>query len=52
MFSITTIELSMSRPTPSARPPRLMMLSDTPVACSSAKVAMIEIGMASAMAIG
>ena len=35
---MTTIELSTSMPTPSASPPRLMMLSETPVACSSANV--------------
>ena len=52
MFSRTMIELSTSIPTPSARPPRLMMLSETPNASISAKVPITEMGMASAMATG
>ena len=52
MFSSTTMELSISIPTPSASPPRLSRLSDTPAAWSSAKVAIREMGMASATAMG
>ena len=52
MFSSTMIELSTSIPTPSASPPRLMMLSDTPNASMRANVPITEMGIASAMATG
>ncbi len=52
MFSSTTMELSTNIPTPSARPPRLMMLRLTPAASMSAKVPTTEIGIASAIATG
>ena len=52
MLSSTTIELSSSMPTPSARPASDMRLSDTPNASISANVATTEIGMDSATAIG
>ena len=51
-FSKTTMELSTNIPTPSARPPRLMMFKDTPAKSSSENDAITEIGMASAMATG
>ena len=52
MFSSTTIELSTSMPTPSASPPRLMMLRLTPAASMSEKVPTTEIGIARAIAKG
>ena len=43
------MELSTSIPTPSARPPRVIRLSVIPEKYMSAKVAMMETGMATAM---
>ncbi len=51
-FSSTTMELSTSMPTPRARPPRLMMFSDTPAASMRANVPTTEMGMAAATATG
>ena len=52
MFSSTMMELSTSIPTPSASPPRLMMLRETSNASMRAKVPITEIGIASAIATG
>jgi len=52
IFSSTTMELSPSMPTPRARPPRLMMFSETPNASMRANVPITEMGMARAMATG
>ena len=49
MFSSTTMALSTSMPTPRASPPSVIMFSVKPPKYISAKVAMIEIGMAVAM---
>ena len=46
MLSNTTIELSTNIPMPRARPPRDMILSDTPKIFIGAKVATMEIGIA------
>ena len=48
MFSRTTIASSMTMPTASARARSVMMLSVNPIAHMSAKVPMMETGMASA----
>ena len=45
MFSITTMALSTSIPAPSASPPNVMMLMESPLKYIKLNVAMIEIGM-------
>ena len=49
MDSSTTIEQSTSMPTPSASPPSDMMLSETPIRLSGAKVINSDIGMLTPM---
>ena len=49
MASSTTIELSTSMPTPRARPPRDMMLKETPASARGRKDAMTEVGIETAM---
>ncbi len=51
VFSITTTALSTSRPTPSAMPPRVIMLKVYPMAFIPIKVVTTDRGIASAMVI-
>ena len=51
-FSSTTIELSTSMPTPRAKPPRLMMLSEMPARSNRENEATTEMGIARAIATG
>ena len=51
MFSRTTIASSTTRPTATARPPRVMMFRVIPVACMITRAARIESGMLTAATI-